>query len=318
MTARIALLLLCSVAVAACGSDESGDPGGAPFASRAGALREIGQLAWLRIDERVLFGARNGDARFIIALGAPAPSDCESGTVSVQEGVKARSFEYYAKTGEFRYLRSQFSDCTPPGNAGESVIRGILERGEEAEHDPTNVSDSFDQYAVYGDEALGSGYAQTLVLKDAGGTVTAETTEELLGSVEWRDADIGRVAGSVLTRRLVRNVPDAHSLEWRQGRADEPLYVDAGLGQSLSVEGPYAWNSSSCSADSGFRRITAGIARDDDGYPSGGQLTIVAGSESFTATFDAGGNAVVSFSNGNTVTLDAGEVRAALDEPACW
>jgi len=312
---RCGVFATAIVFVAGCGNGSGpDDPANAPFASRAGALREVGQLGNILIGGQRLFGARQSSPRFVVTLGAPPPMDCESDTVAVQQGERSDSLAYFSKTDTFAYSRYVFSGCTTLGEGeGESVRQdGELERAAEAEHDPLNLSDSFDQYVVYGSD--GSAYAYVRTATNAAGAVTEQISEEVSGRIEVRDSDIGREAGSVLIRVLQLSQPDAYTLEWRQGNEGDPLYAFDQLGLGLTVDGSYAWSSSRC-ADA-TRRIKGEIARDDDGYPSTGELTIDAGEESVVITFEDGG-AQLSFSNGRSASLSAQEIRRALDEPAC-
>lgn len=272
-----------------------------PFLSKGGSLRELGQLGNILTTRALPFGPLSGGERpaFAEDLSQTPTEECESGTVEVERSEQDRPLQYYPSTARADVEHYLYVDCV----VADSQQNGPIERGTMQGFENTNLSDSLDRFAIWGE-------TEAYVYE------TTNRQERVEGRVEWRDFDIGRESASIISRTLELTGSEPYSLEWRQGLASEPLRLDHGLqGDIRTIAGPYSYRSSRCSG--GARRVQGrGIAADEDGYPASGLVEIAAGSETLMIEFDDGG-ASVTFSNGQTTRLSVVEVRRAFDEPVC-
>lgn len=273
------------------GDLDSGEP------SRESALIEIGQLQHLLMPRQSPL-ARQSSFR----LGMPPATECLSGSVDVEELEKERDFVFYGSSEHIADAKIWLLDSCRNADKTED---GGVEIGALQGFDPINLSDSYDQYAVYG------------AAEEAYRLEISAGIEEISGNVEWRGYDDMIESATIINRTVERANTQPHTLVWEQGASDDPLRIQQSISNDiLAIEGPYAWATSRCTG--GARRVQAtdiGFGEANSVYFS--NLTITAGNASMNVRSSSDGSATVVFHDGTTIDLSEEEIRAELEEPRC-
>ncbi len=246
--------------------------------------------------------------------GSIPPSDCTSGSATINQDQKHRDYEYYEFSREVDFSKYEFDDCQVESEEFSSplVQVGSVELGVEQDqgNDPTNLVESYGHYAVYGNEEV-----PYVVQISDNVSAEKEITESINGSMEWRSTDYNSTFRSSLSQLIEQS--DGQYFYWQQGTDEQPLIVDGGLNFiSFDISGGYEFGGSGCVG--GKRTISGTNVLPGSHFFNSPDWKVVISRplDTLEIVFHKGG-ATVEYSSGEKVKFDEQRVRQLLENPLC-
>lgn len=321
------LFAAASVTLAACGGGGGSSEHNVSLSSKDDVLREIGNLSAF-----VDFSGITNDAMAAAASAASAPKarfvgsalktlrlasanpglsakavtvhDCDSGSYSEETLTGTYTFALFDSTPRtVSIYREDNNHCIYDYEDG---YREIYDGHYESGGYTPNTGDRYSYLR------LGTGSSVYRYREEWSGNSGYPSTEEMQGLLERRAGDSDAEVRADDFRDHYTEPGYSADITLGDGELMRLLIADTGL----RADGSIYYSTSVCRGGTLRYTTTTPISVPQEGTAQG-VLKMESGNESATITINADGSATVQFGNGNSLTLSASEVLAALDESPC-